>query len=56
LSYAPLADQFAEAQNTEVLADGLAGVDIELKEQITRQLHELYERYIRVPLGSLNRV
>ncbi len=46
LSYAPVSAPAMESMTLEVLADALAGVDIDLAAVIGRRLPEIYQRYV----------
>jgi hypothetical protein len=47
LSYAPLARTFQDAHTRELLERALLGVDLELKDDVLRQLQAIYARYVK---------
>jgi LAS superfamily LD-carboxypeptidase LdcB len=48
LSYAPIAQGFAQALTVDVLREQLALTDLELKQAVLDNLDEIYQRFIRV--------
>ena len=49
LSYTPVADHFAKAQNSESIVTALAGSGMELEALVSAHIDELFTRYVRVP-------
>lgn len=52
LSFAPLAAHMQSALTLPVLARGLAGADVALKDVVLAQLPDLYRRYVAVPVSA----
>jgi LAS superfamily LD-carboxypeptidase LdcB len=47
LSYAPLARKFEDAHSLELLERALSEADLELKDEVLRQLEAIYFRYVK---------
>src|SRR5690606_25742758 len=56
LSYAPLAQACQQAFCIEHLAEVLQEADMALKEVVLENLSEIYQRFILLPIPSVNRV